>query len=374
MPKLESLPPYEHGLTESLGILLVNLGTPDEPTASSVRRFLNRFLSDRRVVETPRLIWWLVLHGFILRFRPSRSAQAYQQIWTQNGSPLLLHSQDISEALGARLAADVPGSVHVEIGMSYGKPSIGSALTNLYAKNVRRLLVLPMYPQYSSTTTGSVFCEVTAALARRRWIPDLRFIGDYHQNSGFVSALAASVREHWELHGRGERLLFSFLGLPIQMRKDGDPYYCQCQKTARLLADALELGSDDWSVSFQSQVGRDEWLRPYTDETLKTWGESGGGDIDVICPGFSVDCLETLEEVALRYAEVYAESGGGKLRYIPALNDRADHISFLSQLVEDNINGWPESLAERNPAAVAQALQESAGRAQELGARNLVGK
>jgi ferrochelatase len=374
MPKLESSPPYEHGLTESLGILLVNLGTPDEPTAGSVRRFLNRFLSDRRVVEAPRLIWWPVLHGFILRFRPSRSAQAYQQIWTENGSPLLLHSQDIREALGARLAADVPGSVHVEIGMSYGNPSIGTALSNLYARNVRRLVVLPMYPQYSSTTTGSVFCEVTAALSRRRWIPDLRFIGDYHHTSGYISALAASVREHWKSHGRGERLLFSFHGLPVQMRTDGDPYHCQCQKTARLLADALELGSDDWSVCFQSQVGRDEWLQPYTDETLKTWGESGGGNIDVICPGFSVDCLETLEEVALRYAEVYAKSGGGELRYIPALNDRDDHISFLSQLVEENISGWPESLAERNSAVVAKELQESADRAQEMGARNLVGK
>jgi ferrochelatase len=207
-----------------------------------------------------------------------------------------------------------------------------------------------------------------------RWIPDLRFIGDYHHASGYVSALAASVREHWASHGRGERLLLSFHGLPQQMLTDGDPYHCQCLNTARLLANALELGSDDWSVSFQSQVGRDEWLQPYTDETLKNWGESGGGKIDVICPGFPVDCLETLEEVALRYARIYAESGGGELRYIPALNERDDHISFLSQLVEENINGWPESLAERNSAAVAQELQESAGRAQEMGARNLVGK
>jgi len=374
MPKLESAPPYEHGLTESLGILLVNLGTPDEPTARSVRRFLNRFLSDPRVVEAPRPIWWLALHGFILRFRPARSAHAYKQIWTENGSPLLLHSQAIGKALSARLAADVPGSVHVEIGMSYSSPSIGVALSSLHAKNVRRLVILPMYPQYSSTTTGSVFCEVTAALSRRRWIPDLRFIGDYHHAPGYISALAASVREHWESHGRGERLLFSFHGLPQQMLNAGDPYHCQCQKTARLLADALELGSNDWSISFQSQTGRDEWLRHYTDETLRTWGELGGGNIDVICPGFPVDCLETLEEIALRYARVYAESGGGELRYIPALNDRDDHISFLSQLVQENINGWPESLAERDSAVVAQELNESARRAQEMGARNLVGK
>ena len=210
MPRFESTPTYEHGRPASLGILLVNLGTPDEPTTASVRRFLDRFLSDRRVVEIPRLIWWLILHAFILRFRPSRSAQAYRKIWMDKGSPLLIFSQDIGEALGARLSARLAGPVHVEIGMSYSKPSIDAALAKLYAQNVRRLILLPMYPQYSSTTTGSVFEAVADALSKRRWVPALRFINEYHDAPGYITALAASIREHWESRGRGEQLLFSF--------------------------------------------------------------------------------------------------------------------------------------------------------------------
>lgn len=368
MPRFESSPPHEHGLTESLGILLVNLGTPDEPTAASVRPFLSRFLADPRVVEAPRLIWWLALHGFILRFRPSRSAQAYKKIWTDKGSPLLLNSQSIGEALNARLAAILSGTVHVEVGMSYSNPSIDAALAKLFAQNVQRLVVLPMYPQYSSTTSGSVFDAVTAALSKRRWIPEFRFINHYHDAPGYISALAASVRDHWEAQGRGERLLISFHGLPQQMLNDGDPYHCQCQKTARLLADALKLGDDDWAISFQSQVGRAEWLQPYTDEMLRNWGTSGAGNIDVVCPGFSVDCLETLEEIALRYAALYAESGSGELHYVPALNARDDHVSFLSQLLQENLAGWPESSAEKSAGETSHDLEESLRRARALGA------
>ena len=334
MPRFESAPPYEHGLPESLGILLVNLGTPSEPTPGAVRKYLAQFLSDPRVIELPRLIWWLILHGVILRVRPARSAAAYAKIWTDKGSPLMLHCEDIAEALGEQLSARLSGSVNVELAMSYGEPSIESALDRLHARFARRVLVLPMYPQYSNTTTGSVFEAVTRTIARRRWIPEFRFINHYHDSKGFISALAASVRDHWDRRGRGERLLFSFHGVPRRTLMSGDPYHCQCQKTARLVAETLELGEDDWFVSFQSRVGREEWLTPYTDETLEEWGRHGVGDIDVICPAFSVDCLETLEEISLEGADQLKEAGGGELRYIPCLNARDDHIAFLTRLVE----------------------------------------
>jgi len=368
MPRFASSPGHEHGSRDSLGVLLVNLGTPQQPTKAAVRPFLRQFLSDPRVVEAPRIAWWLALHGFILRFRPGRSADAYRQIWTDRGSPLLVHSQHIAEALQENLSTGLSGTVNVEIAMSYGQPSIPSALDALYARNVQRILLLPLYPQYSGSTTGSVFDAVTAALGNRRWIPEFRFVNHYFDSNAYLAALAASVREFWESHGRGERLLFSFHGLPYQMLLDGDPYHCHCQKTARLLAAELQLGDEEWSIAFQSRTGRGEWLQPYTDEMLAQWGQSGAGDIDVICPGFAVDCLETLEEIAIRYADVYAQAGGGKLRYIPALNAREDHIQALSRLVQKNIGGWPEARTDQDPAGGAIEREDSLQRARKLGA------
>ncbi len=368
MPRFDSTPPHEHGLADSLGVLLVNLGTPDAPTSAAVRPYLQQFLSDPRVVEAPRALWWLTLHGFILRIRPARSARAYRKIWSDEGSPLLLHSRAIGSALQNGLSARLSGPVHVEIAMSYGKPSIEAALKALWTRNVQRIVVLPMYPQYAGSTTGSVFDAVTASLTKRRWVPEFRFINHYFKSAGYVSALANSVRDHWESKGRGEHLLFSFHGLPYQMLLDGDPYHCQCQKTARLVAAELGLGSDDWSLGFQSRVGRAEWLHPYTDEMLEEWAQSGRGDIDVICPGFAADCLETLEEIAIRYAEQYARSGGGDLRYIAALNNRTDHISFLTDLVAINVAGWPESSTTDAPSASASERQESLKRARQMGA------
>jgi len=370
MPRFESAPAYEHGTPESLGILLVNLGTPSEPTPSAVRKYLAEFLSDPRVVELPRLIWWLILHGVILRIRPARSAEAYAKIWTDEGSPLLLHSTDVANELERQLKARLSGEVNVELGMSYGEPTISEALDRLHANHARRILVLPMYPQYSNTTTGSVFEAVTRAVARRRWIPEFRFINHYHDSRGFVSALAASVRDHWDRHGRGERLLFSFHGVPRRTLLSGDPYHCQCQKTARLVAEALELGDDDWHVSFQSRVGREEWLRPYTDDTLEEWGRAGMGDIDVLCPAFAVDCLETLEEISMEGSEQFAEAGGGTLRYIPCLNAREDHVAFLTRLVEKNVAGWPEASTEWSATDAADANDRSRRRAMEMGAEN----
>ncbi len=370
MPRFESKPRYAHGTPESLGVLLVNLGTPAAPTTAAVRRYLAQFLSDPRVVELPRPLWWLILHGVILRIRPRRSAEAYSKIWTEQGSPLLLHCRDIASAVGGQLESRLSGPVHVALGMSYGEPSIASALDELHAQHARRIVVLPLYPQYSNTTTGSVFADVTQALARRRWVPELRFINHYHDASGYVAALAASLRDFRDREGAGQRLLFSFHGLPRRMLEDGDPYHCQCQKTARLVAEALELPDDAWAVSFQSRVGREPWLQPYTDELLESWGRDGLGDIDVVCPGFSADCLETLEEIAMQNAELYAEAGGGKLRYVPALNARDDHVAFLSRLVVKHVAGWPESSPDWSAAAVADENDRSLRRARAMGAEN----
>lgn len=368
MSRFNSQPAYEHGLPESLGILLINLGTPDEPTTEAVRHYLADFLSDPRVVELPRAIWWLILHGYILRTRPAKSAMAYQKVWTEQGSPLLLHTKDIAHAVQEKLSVRLSGAVHVEMGMSYGKPSIPDALQKMFDQCVRRVIVLPLYPQYSGTTTGSVFEAVCKVLAKRRWVPELRFINHYHDSAGYIAALTSSIRDFWDMHGRGERLLMSFHGVPKRTLMDGDPYHCHCQKTARLVAEALELSDDDWQISFQSRVGREEWLRPYTDETLVEWGRAKTGKIDVVCPGFAADCLETLEEIEMQNAAAYLASGGGELRYIPALNARDDHVAFLSRLVEKHIAGWPEASTDWNLSDAARQLDKSLQRAREKGA------
>ena len=324
----------------------MNLGTPEEATASAVRRFLKQFLSDARVIEYPRWLWWLILNGIILRIRPSRSARAYQKIWTDNGSPLMLFSKEIAAGMQKILGQRMPGSVNVELAMSYGDPSVDAAIDRLLAKGARRLLVLPMYPQYSGTTTASVIDAVARKLNRLRWVPETRFINQYHDEPGYIAALAASIREFWQKNGRGTLLMFSFHGVPKQTLLNGDPYHCQCQKTARLVAAALELGDDEWLLSFQSRVGREEWLSPYTDETVEKLGKQGITRLDVVCPGFSTDCLETLEEIAMQNAELFVESGGQELHYVPALNAREDHVSFLAALVEQHMGGWPRSFAD----------------------------
>ena len=341
MPKYQSTPDYEHGSPDFTGVLLVNLGTPDAPTASAVRRFLKAFLSDPRVVEYPRLLWWLILNGVILRIRPSRSAKAYREIWTDDGSPLMLHSQRLTDGVRERLEQRAPGQYKVELAMTYGEPSITSAIDKLQKASARRLLILPLYPQYSGTTTASVFDAVTSKLQGMRWVPESRFINQYHDEPGYIRALAASVREYWQQHGRGDHLLFSFHGVPRYTLDKGDPYHCHCQKTGRLVAEELELEEDQWTLSFQSRVGRDEWLRPYTDETVVELAGKGIGRLDVACPGFSADCLETLEEIAMQNAEFFEDAGGESLHYIPALNARDDHIDFLTTLIGQHTHGWP---------------------------------
>jgi len=370
MPPFESAPQYEHGIPDSLGVLLVNLGTPDAATPAAVRRYLSQFLSDPRVIEVPPLIWWPILHGYILRTRPAKSAKAYQKIWTDRGSPLLLHSMDIAQSVQEKLNARLAGAVNVELGMVYGKPTIESALQKMHDQCVRRIVVLPLYPQYSGTTTASVFDNVTRTMSQRRWIPELRFINHYHDAAGYISALAASIRDYWDINGRGDQLLMSFHGVPKRTLIHGDPYHCQCQKTARLIAAALELDEDDWQISFQSRVGREEWLRPYTDDTLKNLGRNKVARVDVVCPGFAADCLETLEEIAMQNAGLFTRSGGGELRYVPALNARDDHVVFLSRLIEKNISGWPEASSDWSLSESTRKMEKSLQRAREMGAEN----
>ena len=368
MPPQQTSPQYEHGLPESLGVLLVNLGTPDAPTPVAVRRYLKQFLSDPRVVEIPRILWWIILHGYILRVRPTRSARMYEKIWTDDGSPLLIHSQDIAESIRQQIAARISGSVSVELGMSYGMPSLDAALERLYQQGARRIVCLPLYPQYSGTTTASVFDAVTGALSRQRWVPEFRFISHYHDARGYIAAQAQNIREYWEQNGRGQKLLFSFHGVPKATFTDGDPYHCQCQKTARLIAESLELGDEDWAVSFQSRVGRAEWLRPYTDETVAIFGDAGLQRLDVVCPGFAADCLETLEEIAMQNAALFKTSGGDSLNYIPALNARDDHVAFLIRLIEKHVAGWPESSTDWSASDSAREQDKSRQRALAMGA------
>lgn len=348
---------YDHRTPERLGVLLVNLGTPAAPTTGAVRRYLGEFLSDPRVIETPRWLWWLILHGVILRIRPARSAHAYQQIWTPQGSPLLINSQQLTTMLGAQLRTHLHAETQIALGMSYGEPSLTAALTQFHQANVRKLVVLPLYPQYSGSTTGSVFDAVTRILQTWRWVPELRFVSHYHDHSSYIEALADSVRRHWQDHER-QHLLLSFHGLPQRYLLEGDPYHCQCFKTARLLAEKLQLRPDEWSVSFQSRVGREEWLRPYTDQRLIELARSGSKRVTVMCPGFAADCLETLEEIALRNREDFLGAGGEQFDYVPALNASALHVQALLEIIQQHSQGWQPDAGRSQTQA--RAMQQGA--------------
>jgi len=344
---------YSHDIPPRIGVLLVNLGTPEAPTAAAVRPYLAQFLGDPRVIEYPRLLWLAILHGVILRVRPKRSAHAYARIWTAEGSPLRTGSEALAAALQAELSARAPGPVRVALAMRYGKPDVAGRIAELQRDGVRRLIVLPLYPQYSGTSTGSVFDAVADTIKGLRWPPELRQINDYHAEPGYIAALAASVRAHWATQGRGEKLLMSFHGIPERYLRAGDPYFCQCHATARLLREALGVTEDEAPISFQSRVGRERWLHPYTDETVKAFGKQGLKRIDVISPGFAVDCLETLEEIAMQNAEFFREAGGETLSYVPCLNAAPAHVAALADLVWRHGQGWPEFSADFDPAAAA---------------------
>lgn len=324
------------------GVLITNLGTPDEPTTAALRRYLAEFLWDPRIVDMPRPIWWLILHGFILRFRPSRSAASYQTVWTDEGSPLLSISKKQLEALRQLLPQQLsqPGSVVVELGMRYGNPSIPSALEKLRKANAQRILVLPLYPQNSCSTTASTFDAIATTVKKWRWLPELRFINQYYDDANYIAAIAASIRESWNERQEPEKLLFSFHGTPKRFHTEGDPYFSQCHETARLVAEQLGLDKDRWQLTFQSIFGREEWLKPYTIETLRELGAAGVKSVDIVCPGFSADCLETIEEISVENRDAYINAGGETFHYIRALNDRDDHIQALANLVQKNTIDW----------------------------------
>lgn len=353
-----------HALPETLGLLLTNLGTPAAPTKAAVRRYLAEFLWDPRVVELPRPLWWLILHGIILRTRPARTALTYQAVWTPEGSPLMVISRRQAEAMQTALSARFRAPVKVALGMRYGHPSLPEAMAQLRAANCRRILVLPLFPQYSATTTASTFDAVTEELRTWRWLPEMRFVNQYHDDPGYIRALAAGIRTYWAEHGQPDRLLFSFHGIPKDYFLNGDPYFCHCQKTARLVVEELALPPERWVLSFQSRFGMQEWLKPYTDETLKALAESGVRSVHVISPGFAADCLETLEEIAVENRDWFLEAGGHDYGYIPCLNDHPDHIAALTGLVERHCVGWPES----DTQAVAPDLEARQARARALGA------
>ena len=319
------------------GVLLTNLGTPDAPTPSALRKYLAQFLSDPRVIETPRWLWWFVLHGVILRVRPRRSAKAYREVWTNAGSPLLVISEKQCGAIRSELGKEAGPPLHIELGMRYGNPSIRSALEKLRGHNVSKLVILPLYPQYSAATTASTFDAVAGVLKTWRHIPQVRMITSYHDNPGYIDALAESVRNHWALSGKPDKLLFSFHGLPRSYVVAGDPYADECRATARLVARQLDLGVDLWDVSFQSRFGPREWLQPYTDKLLQEWGGSSIGHVQVICPGFAADCLETLEEIKLQNRDFFLGAGGKTFSYIPALNDSPRHIAALCDIIRAHL-------------------------------------
>ncbi len=363
MPQYIGEADHAHHAPECLGVLITNLGTPDAPTTAAVRRYLAEFLSDPRVIEVPRLLWLPILHGIILNTRPRKSAHAYRQIWTEQGSPLLVISRRQAAALQRTLTASCNGTVKVSLGMRYGKPSISDALEELRRARARRILVLPLYPQYAAATTAAAVDAVAAVLRRWRWVPELRVVNSYHDDTHYIAALRATIELHWAAQARAGKLLFSFHGIPRHYSLAGDPYYHQCLKTSRLVAESLGLIEDQWQVAFQSRFGPRPWLQPYTDVSLLELARGGVRSVDVICPGFAADCLETLEEIALRYRAMFMAAGGERLEYIPALNDSSAHIAALAELVLRHAQGWPEAAAERDAGRKGAERTSGAARA-----------
>ena len=359
-------PSYTHGQPAKTGILLCNLGTPDAPTAPALRRYLAEFLSDPRVVEIPRLLWWPILHGVILRVRPAKSAAKYASVWTPEGSPLKVWTEKQAKRLLGHLG-ERGHAVLVRHAMRYGHPSIASVLDEVKAQGATRVLVLSAYPQYSGATTASLIDAVNAWSARQRAVPELRFVNRYHDDPGYIEALARSVRQHWQAHGQAEQLVMSFHGVPERTLHLGDPYHCECHKTARLLAERLGLAKDRYKVTFQSRFGKAKWLEPYTEPTLHALAKAGTARVDVVCPGFVSDCIETLEEIAMEGKAAFLNSGGKTFHYIPCLNDQLDWMRALGQLVEQHLQGWP-TRQEQLPSA--DTLSRQRDRALATGAKD----
>jgi ferrochelatase len=338
--KYKGNPDYKHDTPACTGVLITNLGTPDAPTPAALRKYLGEFLADPRVIETPKIIWWFVLHCIILRTRPRRSAEAYKKVWTENGSPLLDISIKQTNKIQSEISKQIDGPIKVVLAMRYGNPSIEAGLEKLREANAKRVLILPLYPQYSAATTASTFDAVSDVLKKWRWIPEIRMINHYHDNPDYITALANSIKAYWQTHTKPEKLLFSFHGLPKDYFLAGDPYHCECHKTARLVAEKLALQEDEWQLTFQSRFGPREWLQPYTDITLKELAANGTKSVQIICPGFSADCLETIEEIDMQNRDFFTEAGGEEFSYIPALNDSDEHIDVICKLIQTHCQGW----------------------------------
>lgn len=362
--RFRSEPSFSHGQAPRTAVLLCNLGTPDEPTASALRRYLAEFLSDPRVVEIPALVWRIILHGIILRVRPAKSAAKYASIWLPEGSPLRVWTEKQAKLLGGYLG-ERGHVLTVRYAMRYGNPGIPEVLDELQALGATRVLIMPAYPQYSAATTASTIDAVGAWAARHRRLPELRFVNRYHDDGGYIAALANSVREHWAREGKADKLVMSFHGMPARTLELGDPYHCECLKTGRLLAEALNLNQDDYLVTFQSRFGKAKWLQPYTEPSLKRMGSEGVQSVDVICPGFSADCLETLEEINQEARTAFLTAGGKTFHYIPCLNDRPDWINALAAIAAQHLQGWPTQSQPDTPA-----LQRQRAAALALGAQD----
>lgn len=323
----------------SVGVLLSNLGTPDLPVASSVRKYLREFLMDPRVIEIPKMIWLPILYGLILPFRSQKSAKLYQKIWMPEGSPLRVNLDKQAQKLRQYFEKQ-HCPIRVFSAMRYGNPSFDTVMQEIQQQGIRKLLLFPLYPQYSSPTTATTFDKIVAILKTWRYQPEFQTITDYHQHPGYIGAIGASIQDFWQNAGPPEKLLFSFHGLPEKMIKKGDPYYQQCLRSARLIAQFLKLTDTAWSVSFQSRLGRTPWLQPYTDQMLSAFPRQGIKNVQVICPGFSSDCLETLEEINHENRQIFMQAGGERFDYIPALNDSDRHIAFLAKLIQTYTAHW----------------------------------
>lgn len=364
MPRYLPEPRHEHDKPARIGILLVNLGTPAEPTAAAVRPYLRQFLSDPRVVEIPRVLWWLILNLFILTTRPAKSAAKYAKVWSKEGSPLRVHTERQAKLLAGYFTAAGQPDICVDYAMRYGEPDVESALMRLKARNCNRILVMPLYPQYAASTSASTFDAIARAALKIRNLPELRFVRSFHDHPDYIRALGERVVEHWKQHGIPEQLVMSFHGTPRFSLERGDPYFCECQKTARLLAEYLSLKPEQYLVTFQSRFGRAEWLQPYTEPSLQKMAKAGVKTVDVICPGFVSDCLETIEEIGMECKAAFLQAGGREFRYIDCLNERNDFILALRNISSKHMSDWLAA-----PATMPASLAGTFRRATELGAK-----
>ncbi len=328
---------FNQNYSKKIGILITNLGTPDEPNKKSLKKYLREFLSDNRVVDYNRVLWYIILHGIILNTRPKKSAKLYKKIWTKKGSPLMVHMTDIVDKLQTRINQK---NLHIELGMRYGNPSLKTALEKFKKNNVMKILVIPLYPQAGSPTSSSTFDKINNILSKWPWVPNMRFMNGYHDRQDYIMAIQNTMNSVIPKISNVEMIIFSFHGMPFRYLKEGDPYYCFCHKTARLIAQNLKLDEKNYSLAFQSRFGREEWLQPYIDEEIINFAKNGVKTLHVISPGFSVDCLETLEEIQIQYSELFKQHGGKELVYIPCLNSNEDQINMIQSMVNENIGGW----------------------------------